>query len=97
VDFTARWCVTCQANKDVVFHSTKRVLDEFAREKVALVRADWTSNDPAITAELARFGRSSVPFDLLYLPGRADPVVLPSVLTPAIVLDALAGKTTAAP
>jgi len=93
VDFTARWCVTCQANKDVLFHSTDRVLAEFARKKVALVRADWTSNDPAITAELARFGRSSVPFDLLYLPGKIKPVILPSVLTPEIVLNALADET----
>ncbi len=95
VDFTARWCLTCQANKDVLFHSTDRVRAEFNRENVALLRADWTANDPAITAELARFGRSSVPFDLLYLPGRADPVVLPAVLTPDIVLEALAGKTAA--
>jgi thiol:disulfide interchange protein DsbD len=95
VDFTARWCLTCQANKDVLFHSTDRVLAEFDHEKVAMLRADWTSNDPAITAELARFGRSSVPFDLLYLPGHANPVILPSVLTPDIVLNALAGKTAA--
>jgi len=38
-----------------------------------------------------------VPFDLLYLPGRADPVILPSVLTPDIVLNALAGKSATAP
>jgi thiol:disulfide interchange protein DsbD len=95
VDFTARWCVTCQANKDVLFHSTNRVLAEFERENVALVRADWTANDPAITAELARFGRSSVPFDLLYLPGKTDPVILPSVLTPDIVLNALADNAAA--
>jgi len=92
VDFTARWCATCQVNKDVVFHSTGRVQKEFARQKVALLRADWTSADPAITAELARFGRSSVPFDLLYLPGKDQPVILPSVLTPDTVLKALGEK-----
>jgi len=92
VDFTARWCATCQVNKDVVFHSTDRVRQAFERQKVALLRADWTSSDPAITDELARFGRSSVPFDLLYLPGKDEPVILPSVLTPDIVLDALGGN-----
>jgi thiol:disulfide interchange protein/DsbC/DsbD-like thiol-disulfide interchange protein len=92
VDFTARWCATCQVNKEVVFHSA-RVLAAFDRAHVALLRADWTKNDPAITAELARFGRSAVPFDLLYLPGHADPVILPAALTPDIVLNALAGGT----
>jgi thiol:disulfide interchange protein DsbD len=62
-----------------------------------MLRADLTANDPLIVAELARFGRASVPLDLLYLPGHADPVILPSVLTPGIVLDALAGKSAPAP
>jgi thiol:disulfide interchange protein DsbD len=97
VDFTARWCLTCQVNKDAVFHSTDRVLTEFNHANVAMLRADLTANDPLIVAELARFGRASVPLDLLYLPGHADPVILPSVLTPGIVLDALAGKSAPAP
>ncbi|HTB64359.1 MAG TPA: protein-disulfide reductase DsbD domain-containing protein [Opitutales bacterium] len=92
VDFTARWCLTCQVNKDAVFHSTDRVAKEFNHENVAMLRADMTVNDPLIVAELARFGRASVPLDLLYLPGKTDPVILPSVLTPGIVLDALAGN-----
>jgi len=88
VDFTARWCATCQVNKEVVFHSS-RVLEAFDARHVALLRADWTSRDPAITAELARFEKSAVPFDLLYLPGHDAPMELPSVLTPDTVLKAL--------
>ena len=47
--------------------------------------------DPAITAELARWGRSAVPFNLAYPAGGADvePRALPEVLTPDIVLRAL--------
>jgi thiol:disulfide interchange protein DsbD len=88
VDFTARWCATCQVNKKVVFGSAE-VRREFAARKVVLLQADWTRKDPAITAELARFGRSAVPFNLFYLPGRSEPVVLPEVLTPGVVLDIL--------
>jgi len=91
VDFTARWCATCQVNKRVVFGSSE-VLKTFRERKVAALKADWTNQDPAITAELARFGRSAVPFNLVYLPGEAAPRVLPEVLTPGIVLDALDGK-----
>jgi thiol:disulfide interchange protein DsbD len=91
VDFTARWCATCQVNKRVVFGSSQ-VLKTFRERNVAALKADWTNQDPAITAELARFGRSAVPFNLVYLPGGAEPRVLPEVLTPGVVLDTLDGK-----
>jgi thiol:disulfide interchange protein DsbD len=88
VDFTARWCATCQANKKLVFHS-EDVLRTFRDRHVATLRGDWTNQDPQITAELAKYHRSAVPFNVLWLPGHDDPVVLPSLLTPGIVLDAL--------
>lgn len=88
VDFTARWCFTCQTNKKVVFSSSE-VIKTFRDKKVVTLRADWTNQDPLITAELAKWNRSAVPFNLLYLPGRPEPVVLPELLTPGIVLDAL--------
>lgn len=91
IDFTARWCATCQANKRVVFGSEK-LLSEFHDKKVVTLRADWTNADPLITAELARFNRSAVPFNLLYLPGKPEPVALPELLTPGTVLDALNAK-----
>lgn len=86
VDFTARWCATCQTNKTLVFGSAE-VRRAFAARNVAALKADWTRRDPQITAELARWGRSAVPFNLVYLPGRDEPVVLPELLTPGIVLD----------
>jgi thiol:disulfide interchange protein DsbD len=88
VDFTARWCATCQANKKLVFGSAevRRVL---AEKKFATLRGDWTNRDPKITAELARWGRSAVPFDLVYLPGRPEPLPLPELLTAGVVLAAV--------
>jgi thiol:disulfide interchange protein DsbD len=88
VDFTARWCATCQTNKKLVFGSSE-VLRTFAERKIATLRADWTSKDPRITAELARYGRSAVPFNLLWFPGREEPVILPELLTAGVVLEAL--------
>ena len=91
VDFTARWCATCQANKRVVFASdaVKQVLRQ---RKVALLKADWTNSDPRITAELLKWNRSAVPFNLVYLPGVAQPEILPEILTPSIVLGAIRGS-----
>ncbi|MDX2185788.1 MAG: thioredoxin family protein [Opitutaceae bacterium] len=88
VDFTARWCATCQTNKQIVFSSSE-VLRLLKDKDVLLLKADWTSRNPAITAELARHGRSAVPFNLVYRPDRGAPVALPELLTPSIVIDAL--------
>jgi thiol:disulfide interchange protein DsbD len=88
VDFTARWCFTCQTNKKVVFGS-EEVLKAFRDKEVVALRADWTDEDPLITAELARWKRSAVPFNLVYIPGKPDPIILPELLSPGIVLDAL--------
>jgi len=89
VDFTARWCATCQTNKKLVFGSAD-VLKIFADKKIATLRADWTNKDPRITAELAAYQRSAVPFNLVWLPGKEAPVILPELLTAGVVLDAVA-------
>lgn len=89
IDFTARWCFTCQTNKAAVFSSSE-VLRVFREQNIATLRADWTNRDDAITAELARWNRAAVPFNLIYLPDRDDPAILPELLTPGTVLDALA-------
>ncbi len=70
VDFTARWCATCQANKKLVFHSSQ-VLQTFRDQHIATLRADWTNKDPQITAELAKYHRSAVPFNLVWYPDQA--------------------------
>ncbi|MDE2415120.1 MAG: thioredoxin family protein [Comamonadaceae bacterium] len=78
VDYTAAWCVTCQYNKSTTL-ARPEVLGELAAKSVTLLRADWTRRDPAITAALARLGRSGVPVYVLHAPGRA-PVVFSEIL-----------------
>jgi thiol:disulfide interchange protein DsbD len=88
VDFTAAWCVTCQVNKRLVLNDAD-VRSAFAKRNVALVRADWTRRDPEITRALAALGRNGVPVYVLYRPGKS-PMLLPEVLQPSVVHDALA-------
>jgi thiol:disulfide interchange protein DsbD len=88
VDFTARWCVTCQTNKAAVF-SSKTVLDRFDELDVVTLKADWTNQDPRISEALAAYGRSAVPFNLVYGPGLDSPLPLPELLTPGTVLEAI--------
>jgi thiol:disulfide interchange protein/DsbC/DsbD-like thiol-disulfide interchange protein len=89
VDFTASWCLSCQVNERVALGKPD-VLKAFAEDKVVLMRADWTRYDDSITRALNSFGRSGVPTYALYVPGEAQPRLLPEVLTPGIVTDALA-------
>ncbi len=87
VDFTAAWCVTCVYNKNTTLAHAD-VLAAFQSGKYALLRADWTRRDPAITAALAQLGRNGVPVYVIYRQGR-PPVVLSEVLGVEEVRSAL--------
>jgi thiol:disulfide interchange protein len=89
VDFTARWCLSCQVNERVALQQPQ-VVQAFQSKNVVLMKADWTRHDEAITQALTALGRSGVPAYALYTPGQSQPQMLPEVLTPGIVTDALA-------
>ncbi len=89
VDFTADWCLTCQVNKKTSIEISA------VREKIKSLDAvallgDYTHFPDSITAELNRYNRAGVPLVLVYPKNpAAAALVLPEVLTPGIVLDAL--------
>ncbi len=88
VDFTAKWCLICQANHLVL--SVNEVKTAFDQAGVVRMKADWTRGDPAITEALKKHGRNSVPLYLMYGADPAQaPQILPQVLTPEIVLNEL--------
>jgi thiol:disulfide interchange protein DsbD len=89
VNLTASWCITCLVNERVAL-SSETVDGAFRAAGITYLKGDWTSQDERITALLTQFGRSGVPLYVFY-PAGADsrPVVLPQLLTPGIVLDAI--------
>ena len=89
VDFTASWCLSCQVNERVALNQPS-VRQAFQAANVALLRADWTRHNQAITQALTALGRSGVPAYALYAPKEPSPQLLPEVLTPGIVIDAVA-------
>ena len=91
VDFTATWCVNCQANKRTVL-KTKTVSEAFVAANVAFLVADYTRPDPVIAAELQKHGRAGVPMYLWYAPGQTEPQVLPEILSVALVIGLIEGK-----
>ncbi len=90
INFTAAWCLSCQVNERVAFAS-RRVQEAFRENNIIPLKADWTNRDDVIGRTLAGYGRSSVPFYVLYGPDsdRSEPQILPPILTPRIVLDAV--------
>jgi thiol:disulfide interchange protein DsbD len=93
VEMTADWCITCKVNHktSINIDATKKV---FTDENVRFLIGDWTNEDAVITDYLRSFGRNGVPIYVFY--GRPDadgqrpePIVLPQILTPGIVKNAV--------
>jgi thiol:disulfide interchange protein DsbD len=89
VDFTADWCLTCKANKKTSLEIDS-VRDKLKQIDAVPLLADNTLVRDDIAKELRKYDRAGVPLVLVY-PRDPDsaPLVLPTVLTPGIVLEAL--------
>ena len=88
INYTAAWCITCQAN-DKVALSRMKVKEFMAANDIKYVVADWTNKDKNILDALNVYGRSGVPLYVYWKPGMEKPQILPAILTEKIVLDAL--------
>lgn len=96
VDFTAKWCVTCNAIVKPALEAAaiRQKLEEL--DAVPLL-GDYTRFPAEITEELGRFGRAGVPLVLVYPKNREEPPIVlpePSPLLPPsyyrdVVLKAL--------
>ena len=87
LNVTAAWCITCLAN-DRTTLGTDLIREFFRDNQVQYIEADWTNSDSNVSELLNRFGRAGVPL-YVYFPPSGDPVVLPQILTPGYVMDAI--------
>jgi thiol:disulfide interchange protein len=90
VNFTAAWCITCKVNERLAL-SKADVEAAFKRGNVAYLKGDWTNRNAEISAALQAVGRDGVPLYLYYAPQAAAPVILPQMLTPSTVIEAVGG------
>ena len=88
IDFTAKWCATCQVNKKRAY--TGEVVDLMKKKGVVTLKADKTKPDPQIEEALQQYGRTAIPVNVLLAPGE-EPVILPELLSPEDVIRALEG------
>ena len=87
VNMTADWCVSCKANERAVL-SRPEFRELLRRTNAVYMRGDYTNVDPQITAFLDEHKAVGVPLYVVYGPG-APPTVLPTLLTQAVVEEAL--------
>jgi len=84
VDYTAKWCLSCQVNKHVYQnHEFQQLIKE---RNIHLLRADWTKKSPAILSSLQSYGREGVPLNVYYPPTveantEKKAVILPEILS----------------
>jgi thiol:disulfide interchange protein/DsbC/DsbD-like thiol-disulfide interchange protein len=90
IDATAAWCLTCKVNeRGTLASDSVRAL--FEEHNIAVLVADWTNEDPEITALLKRFGRNGVPVYAFFPADGSAPRLLPQILTPANVREGVEG------
>jgi len=101
VDYTAKWCQSCQFNKRV--YESAEVIGQFEKLDIVTLKADWTKRGPTILESLESFARKGVPLNVYYPPlsglvENAEPILFSEVLTEDSVLTVLkTGKPYLAP
>lgn len=90
VDFTAKWCLTCQVNKSQAY--SEEVIALMKERGIVPMKADKTKPNPAIEAKLAELRRTAIPVNVLYVPGQ-EPIITPEVLTSSYLLELFREKT----
>ncbi|MDD7996462.1 UNVERIFIED_ORG: thiol:disulfide interchange protein DsbD [Kosakonia oryzae] len=96
VNFTASWCITCQVNERTSL-STQAVKTALAQTGTLYMVADSTKFNADIDDALNDLGQGSLPLYVVYPADGSAPKILPQVLTPSIVVNALnqaSGKKT---
>lgn len=88
VDFTAKWCPTCNTIVKPTLES-ERVKTKLKEVNAVTLLANYTLQPPEITAELKRLGRAGVPLVLIYPRNPAEPPMVYDLVTPPTVVDAL--------
>jgi suppressor for copper-sensitivity B len=67
VDITAKWCITCQANKILVLQSPE-IVELLKSGQIIGLKADITSPDQDIINFMKKHNRVAIPFNAVYGP-----------------------------
>jgi len=88
INFTAAWCITCQAN-DKIALSRPKVKQYLKENNIEYIVADWTNKNDQILKALEKYNRNGVPLYIYWEPGMQKSKILPAILTEGLLLDIL--------
>jgi len=88
INFTAAWCITCQAN-DKIALSRPKVKQYLKENDIEYIVADWTNKNDEILKALEKYNRNGVPLYIYWKPGMQKSKILPAILTEGSLLDIL--------
>lgn len=95
IDFTAKWCMNCQYNKNAVYN-TDKMKEKIKSMNVYAIRGDLTQKNPPVQKLRDDLGSRSIPFLVLIPDGDTSRAVrLRDVVTPGQVygeMDKLFGE-----
>ncbi len=76
----ADWCLTCKFNDLTVFNNSGlQSINDFY--KVKYIEVDWTDYDKGVLEFMRQYGRSGLPFYIIFSRSVPDGMVLPEVLS----------------
>lgn len=89
VDVTAEWCVTCKFNEKL-FIETEAIRTRIKENGITPLKADWTNRNAEIGEFLASYGRSGIPFYIIFYGGdRSNYLTLPVTITEGMLAEKL--------
>ena len=87
INFTAAWCITCKVNEGVAF--TDKIFNEFDKNNVTYLKADWTNRNPQIAAQIEKYNRSGIPLYIFWNEKLDEPMVLNEILTEGYLMEVI--------
>lgn len=90
VKIGADWCLTCKFNDFTVFDNST-IAATLKYYKVKMIEVDWTNYDKEVLEFMKKFGRSGLPFYIIFSRNIPDGMVLPEVMTDADLVNVLRG------
>ncbi len=80
VTVSADWCLTCRFNDIMVFENPA-IKQKIQNRGVVMLNVDWTVSNSETAEFMKKFGRSGLPFYVLFSPLVPDGMVLPEILS----------------
>ena len=89
INLTAAWCITCHANERIAL-GRDAVKEAAKKYNIAMIKGDYTNEDPRITQLLHEYKRVGVPTYLMFPADTSkDAEILPQILTVDSVIEAM--------